>query len=298
MNAVHEETTYRCINPACTRAMPRAVAFCPYCGTDQAAPHAPPPPAPAAGEAARTAAATAGASAVAALMGWSDAPQGEAAPAPADARPAPPPVPPAPPARPTPAPAPAPDTAFGRTGGAPPTPPNGPKPYHIWGRGAAAPAPAASRGPGGREPIQLRWWLAILVVLAGVWLWAKPSAHKVERRIQHAVALAHECKAREAQDELIALRADRATAEQLERLQQSLNDEAAACTRRRLRDRAWRDTSDNVEAALDAPTPATLDRARSRVQAFTRKYGEDANTRALLGRIDDARHPLADPAAR
>lgn len=304
MNAVHEETTYRCINPACTRATPRPVAFCPYCGTAQGAAAAPPTP-PADDAAQRVAAATAGASAAASLAGWADAPQGEeavpAAQAPARPLPPAPPVPPVPPAPPAPpVTTAAPDTAFGHSSRASATPAPAPEappgrsgPSHIWGGGPAAAPPS----PPGREPIKLRWWLAILLLLWGVWMWAKPSAHKTERRIEHAVALAHACKAREAQDELIALRADHATSEQLEQLQQSLNDEAAACTRKRQHDKAWRETGDAVDAALATPTDASIERARSRLQAFTRRWGEDAQTRALRGRIDEASHPLAAPSA-
>jgi hypothetical protein len=136
-----------------------------------------------------------------------------------------------------------------------------------------------------------------LLILWGVWLWAKPDARKIDQRIDRAVALARACKAREAQDELIALRSLHASAEQLERVQQSLNEEAAACTRRQQRDKAWRETSDAVEAALSAPNAAILDRARGRLQAFTRRWGEDERTRTLRDRIDEARHPLAVPPA-
>jgi hypothetical protein len=310
LNAVHEQTTYRCINPACASTMPRAVAFCPYCGTDQASGHVAsaawrPDATGAAG--ARAAATTSAAAASAAAAPAAAAPAA-AAPAAAARPPEPARVaaPVAPAARNQPVegqPSP-PDTVFGHGARAASPPPQAPQAPagrkgspNIWGRGPSAPPPA-ERGPGGREPIKLRWWIAVLALLAGVWWWAKPSAHKVEKRMTHAVALAHACKAREAQDELIALRADGATPEQLERLQGSLNDEAAACTRRRQREKAWRDTSDAVDAALSMQTPASLDRAQGRLQAFARRYGEDADTRALRDRIDEARHPLADPAAQ
>src|SRR5206468_10631663 len=96
----------------------------------------------------------------------------------------------------------------------------------------------------------------------------------------------------EAQDELIALGKSRATPEQLERLQTSLNEGAAACTRKRQRDKAWVDASAAAEAALGEGNP---ERANARLQAFTRRYGDDARTRALKQRIEDARHPLAAP---
>jgi hypothetical protein len=162
------------------------------------------------------------------------------------------------------------------------------------------PRPPLAAHPPQRSPIRLRWWLLALALLWGVWLLAKPSTKKIERQIDAAVALARECKGSEAQSELIALRKSRATPEQLERLQQSLNDEAAKCTKRRQRAKAWNDTSGAVEAALAA---AGADKARARLQAFTKRWGEDEDTRALKTRIEEARreeeahrsHPLAVP---
>jgi hypothetical protein len=133
-------------------------------------------------------------------------------------------------------------------------------------------------------------------VLWGVWFVAKPSPKKIERRIDAAIALARECKASDAQAELIALRKSRATPAQLQRLQQFLNDEAAKCTKRRQRGKAWNEASAAVESALAA---SGWDKARTRLQAFTRRWGEDEDTRAMKERIEDARrdaaHPLAVP---
>jgi hypothetical protein len=162
------------------------------------------------------------------------------------------------------------------------------------------PRPPLAAHPPQRSPIRLRWWLLALALLWGVWLLAKPSTKKIERQIDAAIGLARECKGSEAQSELIALRKSRATPEQLERLQQALNDEAAKCTRRRQRAKAWNDTSGAVEAALAA---AGADKARARLQAFTKRWGEDDDTRALKSRIEEARreeeahrsHPLAVP---
>ncbi|MGJ7914439.1 hypothetical protein ACI48D_03030, partial [Massilia sp. LXY-6] len=162
------------------------------------------------------------------------------------------------------------------------------------------PRPPLDAHPPQRKPIRLRWWLLVLAALWGVWLMAKPSAKKIDRRIDAAIALAHECKGSEAQAELIALRKTSATPEQLQRLQQGLNDEAAICTRRRQRAKAWNETSAAAESALAADG---WDRARARLQAFVRRWGEDDNTRALGARIEDARredeahrsHPLAAP---
>jgi hypothetical protein len=102
-------------------------------------------------------------------------------------------------------------------------------------------APAGSQGaatptrPPGREPIRLRWWLLALAVLWVIWFVAKPYSQKIDARIDRAISLAVECKASEAQSELIALRATKATPEQLERLQQALNDAAADCRHHRQR---------------------------------------------------------------
>jgi hypothetical protein len=265
---------YRCINEACGRPTPRPVNFCPWCGTAQA-------------RAGARAQAAAGASAAAALSGWSDAPPDVSAGAPS--------TPASTSAQAAPAAAPS-ATGFGHSGEAPldePAPGQTPPRQEV-------PRPPLAAHPPQRSPIRLRWWLLALVVLWGVWLVAKPSGKKIDRRIDAAIALAHECKASEAQAELIALRKSRATPEQLQRLQQGLNDEAAACTRRRQRGKAWSDASAAVESALAA---AGWDKARTRLQAFSRRWGEDDATRALQDRIEAAHrediahreHPLAVP---
>lgn len=322
---MQDHVIYRCVNAACARPMPRPVNFCPYCGAAQETgahaqePGGPPAQRSAAAtagmreerperEAAIAAAAGAAASA-AAPSGWSDAPSEALSPAPSGL-----PVPPASAAqqagaanaasapgdalRPeegaaagahaAPA-APTPDAhRFGRSGGARPAAgmdaaPGGPS----KGAGAArqeVPRPAIPAKPAApqRRPVRLRWWLLALAILWGVWLWAKPSARKTEQSIDHAIALARDCKGSAAQAELAALRSSRATPEQLARLQRSLDEEAAACTRRRQRNKAWSDTSSAVEAALAA---GSTDKARTRLQAFVRRWGEDGRTRELKERI-------------
>jgi hypothetical protein len=190
-----------------------------------------------------------------------------------------------------PAPAPPSATEFGRSGAA-----AAPRQAQFQ----EVPRPPLEARPAGRTPIRLRWWLVALALLWGVWLMAKPSSKKIERQIDQAVALARECKGGEAQAELIALRKSRATPEQLERLQQALNDEAAKCTKRRQRGKAWNEASGAVETALAA---SSWDKARTRLQAFTRRWGEDEDTRVLQARIEALRredaahrtHPLAVP---
>jgi len=282
---VQDEAIYRCINAACARGMPRRVNYCPYCGTAQAD-GAPPP----SREDGRRAAVVAGAEAAAALSGWSDAPgTGEDdEPAPAGPASAAATTKAAGPAAPTPS-----ATTFGHSG-RPVDPAGGPP---ARGRGIPwPPSPAPAAQPAGRQPIRLRWWIIALAVLWGVWLLAKPSAHKIDQRIDAAIALAESCQGKQAQDELIALRKSRATPEQLERLQRALNDASGACARKRQRASAWSEARGGVESALAA---GNAERARTRLQAFTKRWGEDDDTRALKARVDAARgdHPLAAPSA-
>lgn len=293
---MQEEVIYRCINPACARPMPRPVNFCPWCGTAQGR-------GPVRTEAdlharqedvGAAVAANAGAAAAAALSGWSDAPEAPVQPAQSPVQPQPqadPPVqrregvratvqsPRVPPSA----------TDFGRSASS--------------GRGTdtgaarqEVPRPPIAARPARRKPVQLRWWILALAILWAVWLLAKPSPKKIERQIEHAAALARECKGSEAQAELIALGRSRATPEQLERLQKTLNDQSAICTKRRQRNKAWGEASTAAEAALDAGSP---EKARTRLQGFIRRWGEDDKTRALKGRIDEAaeraKHPLAVP---
>jgi hypothetical protein len=143
--------------------------------------------------------------------------------------------------------------------------------------------------------VRLRWWILALAILWGVWLLAKPPDRKIDQRIDRAIALAKACKGGEAQAELIALRESRATSAQLERLQNALNDESAICTKRRQRNKAWTEASAAAETALAA---GSADKARTRLNTFIRRWGEDDKTRALKARIDEAaerEHPLAVP---
>jgi hypothetical protein len=132
-----------------------------------------------------------------------------------------------------------------------------------------------------------------LAALWLIWLMVRPEGTRIERRMERAVALAVECKAREAQDELIALRGSSASQEQLRQLQSSLNKAAADCTRAEQRARAWTDTQGAVQKLRRA---RTYDKALARLATFTKRWGEDDETRALKQDIDDEReHPLADP---
>jgi hypothetical protein len=265
----------RCIHAACGHALPRRVNFCPYCGTAQEGAGSTPPqraPVPEAPPVvaapvrvslerparAPVVAATATASAAATPEVRTAAPEPVAvqrpeAPAPAGTRPAPP------------------AAASPRAQTIPPR-------VHV---------DAPPGAPPKREPVRLRWWLLALAALWAIWLIAKPTNRRIEAQMDKAIALATECKPREAQSELIALRGTKATLEQLQRVQKSLNDASAACTRKRQRDKAWREAKAGVDAALAG---SAVERARSRLRAFTKRWGEDDATRAAKEEID-ARQP-------
>jgi len=159
-------------------------------------------------------------------------------------------------------------------------------------RGAAAGSTPRTPASSGRKPIRLRWWLIALGALWLAWMLTKPTEARIERRMKAAIALAQECKPREAQDALIALRKTRATPQQLRQVQDALNEAAAACTRAERRRSAWKEASAAAERLLNANS---IERARSRLSAFTKRWGEDEQTRELRRRIDAERHPLADP---
>jgi hypothetical protein len=319
---VQEDVIYRCINPACARPMPRPVNFCPWCGTAQGQAAARAGAGTGAGaeadvharrpDVAAAVAANAGAAAAAAMSGGLDVPLSEVPVPPQPVPPAPaPPEPPAPPGAATPRKGvtanvrgpgvPPSATDFGRSASSGGSNTPGAAAPGAAAPGAAAPhqevprPPIAARPPQ-RRPVQLRWWIVALAILAGVWLLARPSPKKIERQIDHAVALAKDCKGNEAQAELISLRGSRATPAQLEQLQKTLNEQSAICTRRRLRNKAWLEASAAADAALDA---GSSDKARTRLQGFIRRWGEDGKTRELKARIDEAaareKHPLAVP---
>jgi len=206
---------------------------------------------------------------VAAVAGSANAPAAEtAAPAASAPPPVQPPVLPPPPLA---------SATVPRT---PPAAPGSPPPSP---RGA----PPTGALPPKREPVRLRWWLLALAALWAIWLIAKPSNRRIEAQMDKAIALATDCKPRDAQSELIALRGTKATPEQLQRVQKALNEASANCTRKRQRDKAWREAKAGVESALAA---SSVDRARQRLRAFTKRWGDDDATRAMKEEID-AREP-------
>jgi hypothetical protein len=96
-----------------------------------------------------------------------------------------------------------------------------------------------------------------------VWFMAKPSSKKIDARIDRAISLATDCKSREAQSELIALRQAKASPGQLQRLQDALNDAAAECRRLRKRGRAYSDAGASASAPAGAADGVERPRAAS-----------------------------------
>ncbi|MDQ1829457.1 hypothetical protein [Massilia scottii] len=140
---------------------------------------------------------------------------------------------------------------------APPAPPR-PAPAAPPRRTAARPAPAP--GTGLRKPIRLRYWLMALALLAVIWFTAKPDPKRIEARIGEATELAEKCKIKEAQDEVVALRADKVSAAQLRRLQSSINAAADACERKHPRAVKPKAAARTEPAAPSRPAPRPVER--------------------------------------
>lgn len=158
---------------------------------------------------------------------------------------------------------------------------------------AAAPArgippPRMPAAPPQRAPIRMRWWILGLIALWAVWMLTKPSKRDTEKRIEQALVLTQECKLGEAQGELIALREGRATEEQLKRVQKAINAASPGCEKKRVRARAWTETEVAVDRLINEGQTA---KAHARLAQFTRRYGDNADTRALKERIGPVPQP-------
>jgi hypothetical protein len=267
-----DDTIFYCVNEACARSFPRRVAFCPFCGVRQSAapasqPAAPPVPAVAPlAEPVMQAAAEAAAEPAARL---------------ADARPAGPSA--APPAMPSPEPA----LASAVTAWVPPPAP-APRAEPERPERADASAERGTANPPLRPPIRMRTWLLALLALAAIWLWAKPRSQdkQVEARVDHAIALTGECRLDAARVELAWLKSSKAKPEQLRRVQSAIGEGGAVCEKKRLRGKAWREAAAGVEHGL---SEGAYEQAEHRLAQFTRRWGEDGETRELGGRVAAAR---------
>jgi len=166
----------------------------------------------------------------------------------------------------------------------PPVPPVAPPVAPVRKQAAAAPPR--------REPVRLRYWLIAIMSLWLIWIYARPSTNKIEARIASATLASQECRFNDAQSELIALRMTKATKEQLTRLQSAINAAYPGCEKKKLRVKAWSDTTAAVEVALAAGDFA---KAQARLAQFTRRYDEDDETRKLKVKIA-AQREAAPPA--
>lgn len=162
---------------------------------------------------------------------------------------------------------------------------------------AEPPAPAAppartyaAAAPPRREPVRMRYWLIAFAALWAIWLYARPSTRKIEARIENAMAASTECRFNDAQSELIALRMTKATPEQLTRLQAAIIAAQPACEKKKQRTKAWNDTTATVESALAAGDFA---KAQARLALFTKRYGDDEDTRRLKEKIAEQRGSAA-----
>ena len=254
---------YACINSTCGRPFPRAVNFCPYCGTRQPGavlPPAPPPqvdaaPAPQVPQPSAEDAAAAYRAAVNANKA-----AGKAA-----------------------ATGPVTDGA-GRSGaGVRPSSPFGPA---SAAKGASGSVQAAR--PPARKPVSKSTWLLVALLVLAIWLVVKPEnrGKQFEGRVNDAIALTADCRISNARTELSALKTAKATPEQLQRLQDAIDGAAPDCEKARQRAKAWNDLQPGINSAMKASKPEL---AASRLAAFTKKWGEDKETDAVFARIDTLR---------
>ncbi|HEV7814746.1 MAG TPA: hypothetical protein VGP06_06530 [Janthinobacterium sp.] len=139
--------------------------------------------------------------------------------------------------------------------------------------------------PPGPQPIRKRTWLMVAMVLAAIWLFAKPRSPEKQfaAQVEQGLALVERCRMVEARSALAALKSARATPAQVTRLQNALRAAAPACDKKRERARAWSAAAAAVDAQLQA---AAFDKALARLAAFTRNWDEDEQTRALRDRIE------------
>ncbi|OBV39832.1 hypothetical protein [Janthinobacterium psychrotolerans] len=232
-----EPVNNRCINAACGKPLLLRVAYCPFCGTAQAAAPAavaPPPVAPA-------------------VM---------PPPIPPQWRPMPPASVLAPPVAPQSDPAPAP-------------PPIRDAPQK----------PAVFRSvPPPRAPVRLRTWLLAAAALVGIWFVNKPvdKPASVAEQVQAATALAQQCDLDGARSALAVLKSAKAPAAQIKRLQASITGAAASCDKRQKRAQAWEQVVLASAQAFDAGKPEL---AATRLAAYVKRWGEDADTIELDARI-------------
>jgi hypothetical protein len=139
-----------------------------------------------------------------------------------------------------------------------------------------------------KKPVGKGTWLMVALLLLAIWFLVKPGdpARKLDKRVDDAVALTAECRIADARTELAELRRAKASAAQLERLQKAIGATAVACEKKSQRKKAWAEARPALETALAS---GALERASGRLATFTKRWGEDDDTREWRERIDARR---------
>lgn len=136
-----------------------------------------------------------------------------------------------------------------------------------------------------RGPIRKRTWLMVIAALTALWFLAKPvdTGKTIAARVDAAMLLAADCKMDEARTELAALKNAKANPAQWKRLQNAIAETLPGCEKKRLRAKAWSEAGTAIDAALQN---GATDKAASRLAAFARRWGDDAETTALGAKIE------------
>lgn len=164
--------------------------------------------------------------------------------------------------------------------------PAAPQPARPASAKPAKPAkPAVARSvPPPRAPVRLRTWLLAVAALVGIWFVNKPADKpaSVAGQVQAATVLAQQCDLDGARSALAVLKSAKAPAAQVKRLQASIASAAATCDKREKRAQAWEQVVLASGQAFDAGKP---EQAATRLAAYVKRWGEDADTMALDTRI-------------
>lgn len=151
---------------------------------------------------------------------------------------------------------------------------------------AVKPAKAAVKRsvPPPRPPIRLRTWIIAALALLGIWLVNKPSDKpaSVAQQVEAATVLAAQCDLDGARSALAVLKSAKAPAAQIKRLQANISGSATACKKKQRREQEGPAALAAVKQAVDA---GTLDVASTRLAAYVKRYGDDADTLELDAKI-------------
>lgn len=136
-----------------------------------------------------------------------------------------------------------------------------------------------------REPIGWSTWLLVSMILAVIWYLAKPASKDdiLDKHADKVLALIGECKLDAARAEVTAMRADKASDLQIKKANDAIHSGALTCERNRQRSKAWADLKPALETAVQT---GAVERADARLDAFTKKWGADDETRDWDKRID------------